>query len=351
MTDTIKFPGLGLEFDVNRVALQIGDVSIYWYAVIIATGFLLALLFMYKNAKEFGIDMDRGIDVVFIAIILGIIGARAYFVAFQWDAYKDNLIEIFNIRGGGLGFYGGIIGGIIGVIIGCRIRKVNFRSFLDLAGGAVLIGQGIGRWGNFVNSECFGTNTTLPWGMTSKNIASYIMTHSSEQMGAEVDPALPIHPTFFYEFAWCMLGLLVFCLIMKKRKVDGEMFIFYIGWNGFGRMWIEGLRTDSLMLGSFRVSQLLGAAMALCAVAVFAVVRMRLKKVAAEGNAPILWRDTEESKLKLAGKWDYKANAPKTEDAPADENAEEEQPKEDKHEESILPEADGGKEEGNDPWL
>ena len=328
MTDTIKFPGLGLEFDVNRVALQIGDVSIYWYAVIIATGFLLALLFMYKNAKEFGIDMDRGIDVVFIAIIR----ARAYFGAFQWDAYKDNLIEVFNIRGGGLGFYGGIIGGIIGVIIGCRIRKVNFRSFLDLAGGAVLIGQGIGRWGNFVNSECFGTNTTLPWGMTSKNIASYIMTHSSEQMGAEVDPALPVHPTFFYEFAWCMLGLLVFCLIMKKRKVDGEMFIFYIGWNGFGRMWIEGLRTDSLMLGSFRVSQLLGAAMALYAVAVFAVVRMRLKKVAAEGNAPILWRDTEESKLKLAGKWDYKTNAPKEEpkedisgDAPsAEENSAEE---------------------------
>lgn len=313
MTDTIKFPGLGLEFDVNRVALQIGDVSIYWYAVIIATGFLLALLFMYKNAKEFGIDMDRGIDVVFIAIILGIISARAYFVAFQWDAYKDNLIEVFNIRGGGLGFYGGIIGGIIGVIIGCRIRKVNFRSFLDLAGGAVLIGQGIGRWGNFVNSECFGTNTTLPWGMTSKNIASYIMTHSSEQMGAEVDPALPVHPTFFYEFAWCMLGLLVFCLIMKKRKVDGEMFIFYIGWNGFGRMWIEGLRTDSLMLGSFRVSQLLGAAMALCAAAVFVIMRARLKKAAAEGKAPTLWRDTEESKLQLAGKWDYKTNAPKEE--------------------------------------
>ena len=123
MTDVIKFPGLGLEFEVSRVAFQIGDISIYWYAVIIATGFLLALLFMYINAKQFGIDMDRGIDVILITMILGIIGARAYFVAFQWDLYKDNLADIFNIRGGGLGFYGGIIGGIIGILLGCRLRK------------------------------------------------------------------------------------------------------------------------------------------------------------------------------------------------------------------------------------
>lgn len=317
MTDTIKFPGLGLELDVNRVALQIGDISIYWYAVIIAVGFLLALLFMYKNAKQFGIDMDRGIDVIFIAMVLGIIGARAYFVAFQWDMYKDNLAEIFNIRGGGLGFYGGIIGGIIGIFVGCRLRKVNFMAFLDLAAGAVLIGQGIGRWGNFVNGECFGTNTTLPWGMTSANIMSYIMTHTSEQMGADVDPTIPVHPTFFYEFAWCMLGLIVYCLVMKKRRVDGEMFVFYIGWNGFGRMWIEGLRTDSLMIGSFRVSQLLGALMTAAAIVAFAVIRVRLKKAEAAGNAPTLWRDTEECRLKLEGKWDYKNNAPKEEEKKA----------------------------------
>lgn len=322
MTDVIKFPGLGLEFEVSRVAFQIGDTSIYWYAVIIATGFLLALLFMYMNAKQFGIDMDRGIDVILITMILGIIGARAYFVAFQWDLYKDNLADIFNIRGGGLGFYGGIIGGIIGVLLGCRLRKVKFWPFIDLAAGAVLIGQGIGRWGNFVNGECFGTNTTLPWGMTSANIMSYIMTHTSEQMGAEVDPTIPVHPTFFYEFAWCMIGLIVYCLVMKKRKVDGEMFIFYIGWNGFGRMWIEGLRTDSLMLGSFRVSQLLGGLMALAALITFMVLRFRLKKAAAEGAAPTLWRNTEECKLQLAGKWDYKANAPK-EEPKADSDGEE----------------------------
>ena len=221
----------------------------------------------------------------------------------------------FNKGHYGLGFYGGIIGGVIGILLGCKLRKVNFWAFLDLAVGAVLIGQGIGRWGNFVNGECFGTNTTLPWGMTSANIMSYIMTHTAEQMGAEVDPTVPVHPTFFYEFAWCMLGLLVYCLVMKKRKVDGEMFVFYIGWNGFGRMLIEGLRTDSLMIGSIRVSQLLGGLMALAALAIFAVLRARLKKAAAEGSAPVLWRDTEECRLQLERKWDYKTNAPKAENA------------------------------------
>ena len=142
-------------------------------------------------------------------------------------------------------------------------------------------------------------------------------------MGAEVDPTVPVHPTFFYEFAWCMLGLLVYCLVMKKRKVDGEMFVFYIGWNGFGRMLIEGLRTDSLMIGSIRVSQLLGGLMALAALAIFAVLRARLKKAAAEGSAPVLWRDTEECRLQLEGKWDYKTNAPKAENA-----GDEEQPAE-----------------------
>ena len=122
MTDVISFPGLGLEFNVNRIAFSIGSIDIYWYAVIIATGFMLALVFLFKNAKRFGIDSERAVDVIFFAVILGIIGARAYYVAFQWDMFKDNLTEIFNIRGGGLGFYGGIIGGIIGLFIGCKLR-------------------------------------------------------------------------------------------------------------------------------------------------------------------------------------------------------------------------------------
>ena len=311
MTDLISFPGLGLQFEVNRVAFSIGSIDIYWYAILIATGFMLALVFCFKNFPKFGVDPDRAIDVVFFAMIFGIIGARLYYVAFQWDMYKDNLMEIFNIRGGGLGFYGGIIGGIIGLIIGCKLRGQNTLAFLDVAGGAVLIGQGIGRWGNFVNSEAFGSNTTLPWGMTSPKIAAYIERHSEEVMGAVMDPSVPVHPTFFYESLWCAIGLLVFCYVMNKRKFDGQMLLFYLGWNGFGRMIIEGLRTDSLMIGPFRISQLLGALMFIFAVCAFGVA-MKFLKSELRPEWLGIFSETEKGKLVAAGKWDYKNNCEKT---------------------------------------
>ena len=311
MTDLISFPGLGLQFEVNRVAFSIGSIDIYWYAILIATGFMLALVFCFKNFPKFGVDPDRAIDVVFFAMIFGIIGARLYYVAFQWDMYKDNLMEIFNIRGGGLGFYGGIIGGIIGLIIGCKLRGQNVLAFLDVAGGAVLIGQGIGRWGNFVNSEAFGSNTTLPWGMTSPKIAAYIERHSEEVMGAVMDPSVPVHPTFFYESLWCAIGLLVFCYVMKKRKFDGQMLLFYLGWNGFGRMIIEGLRTDSLMIGPFRISQLLGALMFIFAVCAFGIA-MKFLKSELRPEWLGIFSETEKGKLVAAGKWDYKNNCEKT---------------------------------------
>lgn len=311
MTDLISFPGLGLEFEVSRVAFSLGSIDIYWYAVIIATGFLLALTFAFKNAKRFGIDEDRIVDVIFFAMIFGIIGARLYYVAFQWDMFKDNLIEILNIRGGGLGFYGGIIGGALGLIIGCKVRDQKVLPFLDIAGGAVLIGQGIGRWGNFVNSEAFGSNTTLPWGMTSPKIAAYIARHTEETMGAVMDPNIPVHPTFFYESLWCAIGLLVFCYVMKKRKFDGQMFLFYLGWNGFGRMLIEGLRTDSLMIGPFRISQLLGALMFIFAVCAFGVA-MKFLKSELRPEWLGIFAETEKGKLVAAGRWDYKNNCEKT---------------------------------------
>ncbi len=312
MTDIISFPGLGLEFTVNRVAFSIGSIDIYWYAVIIATGFALALAFAFKNFSRFGIDSDRAIDVIFFAMIFGIIGARLYFVAFQWDMYKDNLMEILNIRGGGLGFYGGIIGGLIGLLIGCKLRGQNALAFLDVAGGALLIGQGIGRWGNFVNSEAFGSNTNLIWGMTSPKIASYIERHSTEAMGTVMDPNIPVHPTFLYESIWCAIGLIVFCYVMKKRKFDGQMLLFYLGWNGFGRMIIEGLRTDSLMIGPFRISQLLG-----CLMFVFAVICYFVaKKLMNSEKCPNwlgIFANSEKGKLVAAGKWDYKNSCEKQE--------------------------------------
>ncbi len=310
MTDLISFPGLGLEFEVSRVAFSIGSIDIYWYAIIIATGFMLAIGFAFKNFPKFGVDPDRAVDVIFFTMIFGILGARLYYVAFQWDMYKDNLMEILNIRGGGLGFYGGIIGGIIGLIIGCKLRKQNVLAFLDVAGGAVLIGQGIGRWGNFVNSEAFGSNTTLPWGMTSPKIAAYIERHSEEVMGAVMDPSIPVHPTFLYESLWCAIGLLVFCYVMKRRSFDGQMMFFYLGWNGFGRMLIEGLRTDSLMIGPFRISQLLGAIMLIIAICGY-VAAIKLLKSENKPEWLGIFAETEKGKLVAEGKWDYKKDCEK----------------------------------------
>lgn len=310
MTSTVSFPGLGLEFEINRVAFSIGSVDIYWYAVIIAVGFLLAVSFALKNAKKFGADSDRAIDIIFFAMIFGIIGARAYFVAFQWESYQDNLIEIFNIRAGGLGFYGGIIGGIIGILIGCKVRKQKLLPFLDIAGGAVLIGQGLGRWGNFVNSEAFGCNTKLPWGMTGDKITAYIESHSTESMGAIMDSTVPVHPTFFYEFLWCAIGLAVFCWLKKRREFDGQMFIFYLFWNGSGRMIIESLRTDSLMIGPFRVSQLLGAFMAIFGIGAY-IIAKKLMKSEKRPSWLGIWVNTQEGKLMGEGKWDYKNSCEK----------------------------------------
>ncbi|HXK78126.1 MAG TPA: prolipoprotein diacylglyceryl transferase [Oscillospiraceae bacterium] len=315
MTDTVSFPGLGLEFEISRVAFSIGGMDIYWYAIIVATGFVLALFFAFRNFKEFGLDSDHTLDVVMTAAVLGIIGARLYYVAFRWDEYAGNLGAILNLRGGGLGFYGAVIGGALGAIIGCKWRGVKLLPFFDIGSAGLLIGQAIGRWGNFVNQEAFGTNTDLPWGMTSKGVAYYIASHTSEFMGAEMDPTKPVHPTFLYESLWLAAGFLIYVLTMKKRRYDGQMFLFYIGWNGFGRMWIEGLRTDSLMLGGMRVSQVLGALLALTAVIANSLI---LSKIRREHDPAYmkLYRDTEESKLILAGQWDYKAKAPKSSEEP-----------------------------------
>lgn len=310
MTDTVSFPGLGLEFEIDRVAFTVGGMEIYWYAILIAAGFLLALLFAFKYFKEFGLDGDRALDVVMAAAIMGVVGARLYYVAFRWEEYAGNLGAILNLRGGGLGFYGAVIGGAVGAILGCKWRGVRLLPFFDIGSAGLMIGQAIGRWGNFVNQEAFGTNTDLPWGMTSKTVAYYIASHTSEFMGAEMDPARPVHPTFLYESLWLAVGLLIFMLAMKKRRYDGQMFLFYIGWNGFGRMWIEGLRTDSLMLGGLRVSQALGAVLVLAAVIANFLI---LSKIRRENDPAYLrpYRDTEESRLVLAGQWDYRAKAPK----------------------------------------
>ncbi len=300
MVQTIRFPGLGWSFSIDRVAFSLFGIDFYWYGVLIGLGFLLAITYAMKRSKTFGLNADKLLDVVFLATIIGVIGARLYYVVFRWEDYSGDWTKIFDVRSGGLAIYGGIIFGFLSGWLLAKWKKVRFLPAADLAGGGFLIAQAVGRWGNFVNVEAFGSNTSLPWGMTSPSIVSYLSAHQAEleALGFSIDPNMPVHPTFFYESLWCLLGFGLMQLLIKRRKFDGELFLFYIGWYGAGRMVIEGLRTDSLMLGNsgIRVSQLIAAVAVAVAVSIWLVVRAKQKK---NPEAFPLYVTTEESKALL----------------------------------------------------
>lgn len=255
----LSFPKLNWDIDINPVLVEIGNIKIYWYGVLIALGFLLALIYGIKNCKRFRMDSDHMIDCVIGGVIGGIVGARLYYVLFNLDVYLADPIQIFKINEGGLAIYGGIIGALLVGALMCKIRKVKMSCMFDLAGIGFFIGQAIGRWGNFVNQEAFGTNTNLPWGMQLS--AQRINEIKYQYSGIEgFDITQPVHPCFLYESLWCVVGFVLLHIASKKfRKFDGQIFLMYIGWYGLGRAWIEGLRTDSLMWGPVRVSQLVAA--------------------------------------------------------------------------------------------
>ena len=284
LINKISFPGLNLEFDIDPVAFKIfGGKEVYWYGIIIVTGLIIAVLLALLNGKKVGISADNISDYMLITVPLAIIGARLYYCIFEWDRYKDNPADIIKIWEGGLAIYGGIIGGIAAAFVVCKVRKLNFYNLLDLAGMSLLIGQGIGRWGNYANQEAFGTNTDLPWGMWSAKTALYINNNQAlfAEKGIEMDPNLPVHPTFLYESIWCILGFFVLYIITKKfRRFSGQTFLCYGVWYGTGRMIIEGFRTDSLYVGntSIRVSQLLSAAIVLVCLAALIALTVKYKK-------------------------------------------------------------------------
>lgn len=247
MYGEISFPGLGLTMNPSRIAFSIGSKPIYWYGIIIAAGFLLAVWYAMKRANQFGLTQDNIIDMLICAVPLAIIGARAYYCLFSWDLYKDDPIRILYIWEGGLAIYGGVIGAVIGLVLYTKVKRVKTSAMLDIGGLGLLIGQSIGRWGNFMNREAFGsvTNSVLRMGLTDA-----------------AGNTVYVHPTFLYESLWNALGFLLLHFYSKRRKFDGQIFLMYLGWYGLGRMFIEGLRTDSLYVGStnLRVSQLLAGA-------------------------------------------------------------------------------------------
>lgn len=208
----VSFPGIGISLDIDPVALKIGDFSVYWYGVIIGTGFLLALVFALTNLKRFGIDRDSFVDCVLAGLICGIVGARAFYVFFRWEYYAAHTDEILAIHNGGLAIYGGIIGALAAGCITAKIKKLPVPAVLDIAVMGFLIGQGLGRWGNFFNQEAFGTETELPWAMIS------------EKTGG-----VGVHPCFLYESLWCLLGFVLLYLFSKKlRRYDGQIFLLYL---------------------------------------------------------------------------------------------------------------------------
>lgn len=276
----IQFPNLfgGVTLYVERVAFSIFGVPIYWYGLFIACGFMLSLIMAGYSARAFKIKKDDLYDLVLICAPVAIICARLFYVIFDWQTFKNNLGAIFNFRQGGLAIYGAVIGAFGTAYIVCKKKKLVPLRVFDFAAPYFALSQAIGRWGNFVNQEAFGTNTNLPWGMTGNRIKSYLLNQQGAlaSQGIQVNPELPVHPTFLYESLWNIGAFVLLMWLRRNKKVDGEVFFGYMILYGLGRSWIEGLRTDSLMLGSFRISQLL----AILFVVVFgALVVYRRKKM------------------------------------------------------------------------
>lgn len=286
-TTTVYFNGLEHGFEVSSILAQFSvfghEITIRWYGAIIAFGFLLAVLFGGRMAYKWKMSIDKMLDVLLYSTIAGILGARLYYCIFEWDRYKGNPIEILYIWNGGLAIYGGIIGGILAAFIVCRVRKMNFWNLMDIASMSLLIGQGIGRWGNFANQEAFGTNTDMPWGMWSAKTARYITEYADKlnANGITMDPEKAVHPTFLYESVWCLAGFVVLYIITRKaRKFSGQIFLTYGVWYGVERAVVEGFRTDSLYITgtTIRVSQVLSAVLAVVCLVILICLLVKFKK-------------------------------------------------------------------------
>lgn len=245
----ISFPGLGIEqFSVNRVAIEIGSLQIRWYGILITMGILLAIAYCVWRSKQEEISFDNLLDMAIYTIIFAIIGARVFYVLMSLDSY-DSFLEMIAIWEGGLAIYGAIIAGALTILIFCKIKKLSVLRAYDMVCPAVMIGQIIGRWGNFFNGEAHGT------AVLEGDILYFLrmgLSYGSQKIQT------CYHPTFLYESLWNLVGFIIINLLYRKKKFDGQIFLMYISWYGFGRMFIEGLRTDSLYIGVFRVSQVIG---------------------------------------------------------------------------------------------
>ena len=285
-TDTtdVKFTALDHIFKVSSVFCELdlpflsAPLTIRWYGVIIAFGLVLAVLLGGRLAYKWKIDIYKMLDILIYGTFGGIIGARLYYVICEWDYYGQHPAEILQIWNGGLAIYGGLIGGLLCALIVCIVEKINILNLLDLCSMSFLIGQGVGRWGNFANQEAFGVNTDLPWGMYSAKTQAYLEELALSGTDLKVDPTAPVHPTFLYESLWCLLGAALLYLYYRKcRKFSGQLFLLYGVWYGLERAVVEGLRTDSLYIGStgIRTSQLLSVALVIVSAVLYTIFTIK----------------------------------------------------------------------------
>lgn len=283
-TPEIMFPKLNISIQsFDRELVNIFGLSIYWYGLIVFLGIAAGVVIVLYNAKRLGQNPETYIDFAYIVVPICILGARAYYVIFAWDTYKDNLLHIFAFREGGLAIYGAVIAGFITAIIYTHRKKLNFFLLADTAIVGLIIGQAVGRWGNFINREAFGGYTNSLFSMRyllstvdSGNITQEIYNNLVTYNGAQY---IQVHPTFLYESLWNFALLIFLMLYTKHKKFDGEIMAYYLLFYGIGRFWIEGLRTDQLMLfgTGLAVSQVLSAAIAIFAV-IFIIYKLKFGK-------------------------------------------------------------------------
>lgn len=252
MTPEIWFPNLGIQIEkLDNIAFSIFGIDIYWYGVTMSLSILLGLSLMVYEAKKTGQDVDFYYDFLMVAVIVSIISARIYYVVFSWDNYKNDLSKIFMIRDGGIAIYGAIIGAVLTIFVFCKIKKNSFLKVLDTCCSGLVLGQIIGRWGNFINREAYGSYTESLFAMRylkeqAKSVTPSVAENTIIVNGAEY---IQVHPTFLYESTWNMCLLVALFMFKKYKKFDGEVASLYFVGYGVGRFIVEGLRTDALLIG------------------------------------------------------------------------------------------------------
>ncbi len=275
----VSFPGLGIEpIVLNKLAFSLGNLGVYWYGILITVGIVLAFVYAYIKSKREGISTNDLLDMGIWGVVCAVVGARLYYVLTSLGSFKGRFFDIFKIWEGGIAIYGAIIGGAIAIAVVCKLKKIKVLKAYDAVAPAVMIGQIIGRWGNFVNGEAYGYE--IAEGSIFYGLRMGIYPHVADGITAAETRLAYVHPTFLYESVWNLLGFIIINIFYsRKKKFDGQIFFMYMAWYGFGRTFIELLRTDSLYLfGTIRISALVGCLCFFCGVAMLIYCYLQGKK-------------------------------------------------------------------------